>query len=482
MAAPRPFYSEPRRLGPLLQRLYRSAVVWSWVFNGFRLASGVILLPLLLKRLSTPDLGMYYVFLNVVALVPLVDFGFAPTIGRFVSYAMGGAESIPSQGVAQPGKSSAPNYVLLWQLFFTTRWLYRYITLLVLVLLGTWGTYNVELRINETASPFVTRLAWGVTLAAALFDIYSNWWITYLRSMDQVRQAARIALLGIMLRLGIAAGLLLCGGGLLSIPAGSLLGSTLQRVMARRLCRQLLSAHPPPDKVDVRKHLRILWPNTWRLGVQFVSGYLTVGANTAICLHLFNLTAVQEYGLSAQLLTIASGMAAVWTSVKWPVVGQYLVRHDGVSLQRILWPRIWLQTLTFLLLAGGLLLGGPYLLAAFAHGKHVLPLKWLALMALSSFFELQFNFWGTLISMGNRLSYLWPTVATNVLSLVLSLGLVHFTSLGLGALVLGPLLAGSLFNYWYWPPFAARGLGIGLFRFLFLGPQPAKPAAGLTPV
>src|SRR5262245_59541715 len=94
----------------IFKRLNNSTVVWSWLFNAFRLASGIILLPLLLRKLSTPDLGMYYVFVNVVALVPLIDFGFAPTVGRFVSYAMGGAESIQAQGVAQPCKSSGPNY------------------------------------------------------------------------------------------------------------------------------------------------------------------------------------------------------------------------------------------------------------------------------------------------------------------------------------------------------------------------------------
>jgi len=72
---------------------------------------------------------------------------------------------------------------------------------------------------------------------------------------------------------------------------------------------------------------------------------------------------------------------------------------------------------------------------------------------------------------GNNLAYMWPTVATNVLSLILSLLLVHFTTLGLGALVLGPLLAGVIFNYWYWPAYAAKDIGTTLFHFLFVGPK-----------
>ncbi len=102
--------------------------------------------------------------------------------------------------------------------------------------------------------------------------------------------------------------------------------------------------------------------------------------------------------------------------------------------------------------------------------KQMLPVGWLALMTLNGFFEMQFVLRGTLLSMENRLPYLWPSLATKVLGLCLSLRLVHFTSLGLGALVLGPLLAGLLFNHWYWPPYAARSLGTTLTRLLFIGP------------
>lgn len=468
-------YTQP---AALFQRLRKSVVVWSWAFNGLRLGSGLILLPLVLNELGTAELGMYYVLLSLAALVPLVDFGFGPTIGRFVSYAMGGAEGIQAQGVAKPGDSNTPNYRLLWDLLFTTQTLYRFLVLVLLVVLGAWGTYVVELRVQETPSPFITRLAWGVTLVASLLDIYSNWWITYLRSMNEVLASVRVAMLGIGVRLVIAAALLLAGAGLLSLPIGTFISTFLQRSLARRRCRQILMQHPEPEKVDVKHYLQILWPNTWRLGVQFVSGYLTVNANTAICLYALGLAANARYGLSAQLLTILSGMAGVWMYVKWPLVGQYRARHDYESVQRVMRPRVWLQSLSFILAAGALLLCGPFLLRHIGGGKQLLPLGWLALMTLNAFFEMQFNIWGTLLSTENRLPFLWPTVATNVLSLALSLTLVQSTKLGLGALVLGPLLAGSLFNYWYWPPYAARRLGTTLWRLLLIGPEKkeAQPA------
>ncbi len=453
----------------MLKRLNDSTVAWYWLYNALRLASGVILLPLVLHKLPTPELGMYYVLMAQVALVPLVDFGFGPTIGRFVSYAMGGAETILAQGLAQPGKSHAPNYKLVWELLSASRILYRYLTLALLVIVGIAGTLAVELHINETASPSLTRLAWAATLLSTLFDIYSGFWSLFIQSMNRVRLGVRIGMVAYLLRLIVTAVLLVCGAGLLSMPLGALVGSVVGRSWARSKCLQLLEGHPAPSTAEAKKTFAILWPNSWRTGVQMVAGYLTANGNTQICAYVLDLRATAQYGLSIQLLGVACGMAGVWTTVKWPLAGQYITRHDYQSLQRMLRPRLWLQSLSLLFMAAGLILCGPYLLERFGSGKQMLPPGWLCLMSLDSFLLLQFTFWGTLIFTQNRLPYLWPTVATNVLSLLLSLTLIHFTSLGLGALVLGPLLAGSLFNYWYWPPYAARCVGTTLFRFLFRG-------------
>ena len=475
------FPTHLRKPGALFNRLHSSAVVWTWIFNAVRLVSGIVLLPLVLHELSPADLGMYYVLLSLVALAPLIDFGFGPTIGRFIGYAMGGAKTLQAQGVFKSDESVAsPNYTLLWQLLLTTRVLYRYIAIGVFIIMGIWGTYVVELRIDETSSPLITRLAWGTTLVATVFDIYWNWWNTCLFGMNEVRSAARIGLLAMLIRLVVASVLLLSGAGLLSIPIGSLVGTAIWRGLARLRCLALLKDQPRPEKIDIKENLRILWPNSWRLGIYFMGGYLTINANTAICLAAFGLAANARYGLSIQLMNIAVDMAAVWTSTRWPLIAQYQSRHEHLSIQRVLWPRFWLQNITFLILACGIVFCGPTLLRWFGSGKEMLPALWLQVLMLYAFLNMQFGMWGTLIATGNRLPLLWPTVATNILSLALSLTLVHYTTLGLGALVLGPLLAGIIFNYWYWPPFAARGIGTTLFHFIFFGPS-AKNESGKTP-
>jgi O-antigen/teichoic acid export membrane protein len=454
----------------LLDRLRNSTVVWSWVFNGFRLATGLLLLPLVLRKLSTDELGMYYVLLSLVALAPVIDFGFSPTIMRFVSYAMGGAETLQAHGVSK-GTGSGPNFALLWQLFFTTRALYRIMALIVLVIIGIWGTYLVELRIHEMPSPNRARLAWLITLIAILLNVYSSWAPVFLRGMNEVLTSVRITILASVVRFVVAAGLLVGGAGLMSLPLGDLLGSLIQQTIARRACLWRLRRQPSPAKADVRQYLRIMWPNSWRLGLLSLSGYFTGNANTAICLSVLGLAANARYGLSMQFIGIIGGMASVWTQVKWPLIGQQLSRHDYAGVQRTLWSRMWLSYLTYFAMAIGFLICGKPLLQMFGSGKQVLPMPWLVLLALNAFLEVQVSTWGAIIATGNRIPFLWPSVAANLLAFALSLTLVHTTSLGLGAFVLSPLLAQSLFNYWYWPLYAARGIQTSWLGFMFSWPK-----------
>ena len=242
--------------GPYLDRIRRSAVFWSLVFNLLRLASAVFLLPLLLHKLTTADLGMYFAFVILSALVPVVDSAFSFNISRFVSYGMAGARRLQPQGIESARHEGAPNYEMLWQLLWASRSLYRFLAAAVILILGTAGTAIVAMRVGETSSPTQTWIAWAVTVVAAAWEVYSGWWGAYLRGMNQVALSARISSLAYGMRAVLAGCLLAGGAGLLALPISGLLSGTLQRHLARRQCLLLLSNTPTTnDPADMRRLL-----------------------------------------------------------------------------------------------------------------------------------------------------------------------------------------------------------------------------------
>jgi O-antigen/teichoic acid export membrane protein len=294
-------------------------------------------------------------------------------------------------------------------------------------------------------------------LVASVWEIYAGWWNVYLRGMDAVLLSARQSALAQVLKLVIACALLPLGGGLLSVPIATLVAYVVQRSLSRREVLRRLG-HPQAQHIQLaaNKLFATLWPNSWRIGVQFLSNYFASYANTLIAGAVFGLGASGRYGFSLQLVSIASGMAAVWTAVKWPAIGKAQITRDYATMRRLLWPRVWLQCLTYMALALGVVVVLPALLDWAKSDKNLLPTPWLALLMLAGFLELHFSMWGTLISTENRTPFVWPIVITNFASFLLVLALLRFTQLGLGAFVVAPIVTGWCCNYWRWPMEGAR--------------------------
>jgi len=452
----------------LASRINDSPVFWSWAFNFCRLAAGVLLLPLLLRKLSEPDLGMHYVFLGLASLVPILDNAFSFNIARFVGYALGGARELKAQGVSDPPQAAEPNYPLVWELLEASRALYLRIAAGVMAALGLAGWLIIRDRMGETSDPTLAWWAAGAALVAAGAEIYSSWWNAFLRGMNQVRDGARIATFGYLTKLVLACALLLAGFGLAAVPTAGIVGALLQRTLSRRRCLELLPSDQKPEGgVSIGDYLRLIWPNSWRVGLQLISGYLAFNAVSALCLHRLGLEVNAQLGLSWQVLMLIQGVSAVWTQVAWPKVAQHRARHEREAITRELAPRLRLQLATYLVLAGALLLVGQQLLDWIARGKKLLPSPWLAAMALNVFLEMHFSFWGSLLASENRVPSLWPTVWTNLLGVVAGFVLLTHWRPGIESLIVGPLVVGCLFNYWYWAIAGARNLGLSYPGFLF---------------
>lgn len=466
-----------------LTTLWKSPVLWSWGFQFIRLASALILLPLVLRPelLSKKDLGMYWAFAQLASFAALFDFGFSTSIGRNVAYAMAGARQLTAEGHSEEDPSGEPNRPLLWQLLRSTRHLFLGLAGAAALVLGIAGSATVASRAAQTSNPSLTWFAWALVLISSVLEIYSGWWNTYLRSMNDVLAGARIAVLAFGVRLVLASILLIAGLGLLALPLAGLVSSMLGRQLSRKRCLHLLG--PAPSDIPAASLIPILWPNSWRTGVQFFSVFLATNANTLFCMRFLGLDVNASYGLTAQVVGLISSMSLVWTSVKWPLVGQLCKVQDLPALRRVLWPRLWLQTLTFLMLAGVALPIGPLALRWIGSDKQLLPSLFFASMLTYSLLETQFAFWTTLLSLSrNRIPSLWPTVITNLVSVTVVVSLLSFldpapegaslthpvVSRGLSILAFVPLAVAAVFNFWYWPVVGSREIGTRWWRFMFL--------------
>jgi len=417
----------------------------------------LILLPLAWRFLGDRDLGMYWLFLRLMEVTWVLDFGFSASLARFVSYAAAGARELQSEGVAPTQAGNPPNLPLLWQLVGTAQALYRRLSLLALVLLATGGSVAIGLHVADTSQPRITWIAWILAALSAVLELYAGWWNNYLRGMNEVRVSAMIQTGALAVRLVIAASLFFFGAGLLALPIAILISSLLQRSLARHRAIQLLGNRPSNLGQPL---IAKLWPTSWRIGVQYLSNYVATLLITLLCAEIFRLEGYAAYDTSLRLAAIAQAVAGVWVSVKWPVAAHGFARHDLASVRHLLLPRFWYQNFTYLACAAALVLGGPYLLAILGTGKQLLPTMWFVIMLVHVFFEMQMNFWTTLVSLENRVRSMPSVVVTSAMTVLGVAGFLFSGMQSYGALVIPPVLAYMVFHNWYWPWKGARTLGM----------------------
>ena len=441
---------------------------WTWIFNALRLASGILLIPLLYRFLSEPDLDMYSLFFVLTGFLFTFDQMFSVTIARNVGYAMQGITDIQAQGIATvEEKGSGPNEELLGQLLSSTKRVYRYMALGILVLLGIGGTLLLLPNFPQTSSPTVARIAWIITIISACLELYTGYWLVFLRGVNQIVVSARLSTLIFSIKLLLSVALLLSGAGLLAVPISTLITGILQRLLARTYLLRLLPKNVREDSSRDGELIRAIWPNTWRTGLILLSINLMMTAFGKLITWKWGLGAFYPYHFSYQILyAVCMNMAAVWTVVKWPIICQLRAVNDHVGVQRIVWPRIWLQLLTFVVMSAGFIIFGPPVLKWIAPEKALLPRIWLVILAVYAFLEMHYIFWTTLIATENRIPSLWAVVFTNIASVIVAALLMEYTSLGIGSFVVGPLVCGLVVNFWFWPKMGAETLRTRWFPFM----------------
>ena len=79
----------------------RKAVAWNFAATSLRIASGVIVLPLVLRLLPSQEVGLWNIFLTIGSLATLLDFGFANAFSRNVTYIFSGVKELNQKGMWQ---------------------------------------------------------------------------------------------------------------------------------------------------------------------------------------------------------------------------------------------------------------------------------------------------------------------------------------------------------------------------------------------
>lgn len=170
----------------LKNKIFKSSTLMTWFSFSSKILNILFVLPLILKNFNENELSVYFLFITIIATSNLLDFGFKSTFVRVFSFANAGLDSLD----IIKDKPKVSNYGINWSLteriFSSMKKIYIVISIMLILILSTFGTFLVTKSINLNLNPDSLWVAWIVIVITTAIGFYGKVYVCYLEGFNQI--------------------------------------------------------------------------------------------------------------------------------------------------------------------------------------------------------------------------------------------------------------------------------------------------------
>lgn len=420
-------------------------MTWGSFFT--RSLSLVIVLPLLLTRLSTEEIALWYLYMTIISFQMLADIGFAPTFSRVIAYAMGGAEVDDLKSPKDQNNGQA-NWNTIELICSTMRSVYTRLGLLWTMVLAVFGTMALIKPISLIQDVFSAWIAWGVILIVSTVTLRGNIYSAYLQGINQIallRRWEAITSLGAIITSFIV---LISGSSLLGLVIAHQ-GWQVLNILVNRWLSSLIE-NGRFKSFTIKKNKKVfdaIWPSVWRSGIGHFMAYGLVQVSGVLYGQVGTAAGIASYLLALRLIQTVSQFSQAPFYSKLPIFAKYFAedkKNELVALAKSgMRLSYWCYVAGFIILG---IAGSPVLKFIGSNVDFPEKLLW-SLLGLAFFIERYGAMHLQLYSITNNIIWHIANGISGIIYIIVCLML--FKLVGVYAFPLG-LVAGYLgFYSWY---------------------------------
>lgn len=442
----------------------RSDVIWNYIGTIVSLLSGFILLPLLMKFLSSAELGLWYVYIAIGNLAMQLEFGFNPTFARNIVYVVSGARKLNAQGKAERIRDGI-DWHLLNTLIRASKIIYAAIAGVAAVLLLSIGSLYVAFITSELhdSSKWVAWFLFCFSITLNLYFLYS---MTILRGYGDIageNQAKTIARLS---QLIISAVLLVLGYGIIGASIGYFVNAILLRFLSIVRIRKHrdIEGERKKDKSivlfqDIKELILTVAHLAWRDGLVQIALYSSTQAMSIFCSMFVGLAETGMYSVLLQLANAVGTFATAYPKSFFPAMQSAFAEGDVRKQRELVSRGMFVYWLLVLCGALGICVVVLPLLPVIKpeitvnYGLFITITLYIALVQQHSMFC---NY---IISM-NEIPYMWAYIVSALLGIVFVYVLCAEFGMGVWGIILGQMLSQIIYNNWKWPWYLCKKINL----------------------
>ena len=412
-----------------------------------RIGSNILLLPLALTHLSSPEMAVWWIFLSLGGLIYLADFGFGPAITRVYSFLWGGAEDFDTEGLRPVLEHGTPNLPRIHQLHVTVRRLYGLLAAIVTLALAIGGTLVLWQKMRLTGNPTVAWLAWILFIIVTGLNLKTSYWFIAAQGINRVREVQSSNLWSGLVYLVVGSSLLLAGFNLLALAIAVGARALVARwVCVRAFCRAAafnLHERAQPDRTMLKR----LWPNAKKYGIMSVGSYCITQGLILIGSQMLPVSILASLGLSQQIGIFLTSIASLWLQVKWPELTILRTQGRLREMSVLFAHRLTLAIVSFAIMAVAVIVLGNELLQWKGSHTRLLPTGPLTYYLAYLAFQMTYGAFGVLAMTENVIPFYRIAIGTGIATVIVSV--IMTFQWQLWGLLLAPLICEAAYSAWF---------------------------------
>lgn len=428
---------------------------WGYLSQFLQYGAALFVLPLLLKRLSAPELGVWFVFMTIYSMILLLDMGLSPTLARNVSYVIGGARRLLKSGYEIAEHHADVDYGLMKAIIATARHAFAFLSIIALVLLAGPGTFYINEITKELPRNNNVSAAWMIFVVAVCINIYFKYYTPLLQGRSLFAAYYKSTVIANLLFIGVTGVLLQFGMGLPGVGLGFLASAISGGLLSRRLFydsdfKGRLDA-AAPSSLDAFEVFGIMFHTGWRVGLTVVGIFLIQRVNTLLASVYLGLDTTAAYALTLHIMAALQSVSAVLFTVRRQKLAQYRVTNQRAAMRHSLESTFLFCVPTFILGAVAIVLGGSPLIRLIGGNVELLPRPLLAWFGLMAFLDLMHSLAVGVIETGNQAPFYKAAILSGLaIGLSAWIGLAYF-NFGVAWLIGCQFVVQLAYNNWQWP-------------------------------
>lgn len=437
----------------------KSDVLWSYAAQFFNVATGIIVLPAILRLLNTDEIAFYYIILNIGTLVNLFDFGFSAQFSRNFAYVFSGAQELRKEGLSEKVGGQI-NYRLLKTLINTASTVYRIIALIVITIMLTLGTLYVKKVTNNYSLISNALYIWILYTLSVFFNMYFMYLNQMVMGRGYIKRNQQAIVSSRLVYLLLAFLFLKLNFGLFSIVIANLVSPFVSRAILifsfydKEIKKELSKVSF--TKLEKRECFNNIWYNAKKVGVAAL-GAFGIQKSSMFFAGLFLTSAqIASFGVLQQFIGVAIALSVTLFNAYTPKIAGYFVGRNKSQLKFDFELCLGAFYCIYLFLVTGIAILGPAILTIIGANAVLPTLLFMILYFVVQLLEQNHSLFATIIALNNKIPYVKPSLISGggiVIGLFLSL---KFSKIGIWSLILVPGIIQLLYNNWKWPYVVCR--------------------------